>query len=129
MSAHSHTHDHSHHHDVSIQQASSKAFQIGIALNLLYVIIELIAGFANHSLALITDAGHNFSDVISLALSLLAFRLAKVKPTKKFTYGLKKTTILAALVNATILLMAIGILGYESVIRLSHPKAVEGGNI
>jgi cobalt-zinc-cadmium efflux system protein len=122
-------HDHAghHHHAVSVEQAGNKAFQLGILLNLIYVVAELISGFLTDSLALITDAGHNFSDVISLALSLLAFRLARVKPTEKFTYGFKKTTILAALVNAVILLIAIGILSFESIERLRHPAPVEGG--
>jgi len=80
-----------------------------------------------HSMALLSDAGHNLSDVASLALSLIAFKLAKVKPTESFTYGYKKTTILAALTNAVFLCVAIGILGYESVNRLLHPQPIEGG--
>src|SRR5690349_1133259 len=108
---HGHSHDHGHHHSITLEQAASRAFKIGIGLNLAYVVAELIAGLTMNSLSLITDAGHNFSDVISLALSLLAFRLAKLKPTTTFTYGYKKSTILAALANATILLIAIGILG------------------
>jgi cobalt-zinc-cadmium efflux system protein len=78
-------------------------------------------------MALLSDAGHNLSDVASLVLSLLAFRLARVKPTNSFTYGYKKTTILAALTNAVILLVTIGMLGYESVNRLLHPQPVQGG--
>ncbi len=124
---HSKEETHTHQHHVSMEQASSRAFQWGIALNLIYVIVELVSGFYANSLALITDAGHNFSDVIGLALSLLAFRLAKAKPTETFTYGFKKSTILAALINATLLLMAVGILGYESILRLRHPQVVEGG--
>jgi len=128
--SHDHNHDHGHHHHaVSIEQATNKAFLFGIALNLLYVIVEAASGFITNSLALISDAGHNFGDVIGLVLSLLALRLAKVKPTDKFTYGYKKTTILAALANAAILLIGIGILGYESVVRMYNPAPVQGGVI
>jgi cobalt-zinc-cadmium efflux system protein len=80
-------------------------------------------------MALLSDAGHNLSDVASLVLGLLAIRLAKLKPTQSFTYGFKKTTILAALTNAVILLITIGILGYESIHRLIHPQAVQGGTV
>lgn len=100
---------------------------MGILLNLLYVLGEAIAGLITHSLALLTDAGHNLSDVASLGLSLLAFRLARRKPSQHFTYGYKKSTILAALVNAIILLVAIGILGYEAALRLTHPQPLKGG--
>jgi len=124
---HSHDHAHGHSHVVTAAQATSKAFLWGIVLNLLYVIVEAIAGFWTHSLALLTDAGHNLSDVAGLALSLIAFKLAKVKPSQNFTYGYKKSTILAALTNAMLLLVAIGVLGYESVIRLQHPQPLRGG--
>ncbi len=124
-----HDHRHAHHHGVTPEQARNKAFVFGIVFNLAFVIVELITGVLANSLALITDAGHNFSDVISLALSLLAFRLAKVKPSKTYTYGYKKTTILAALTNATILLISIGILGYESFMRLKSPVPVQGSTI
>ena len=126
---HDHQHHDHHHHAVTAEQARSKAFIVGIVINLALVAVEITTGFITNSLALITDAGHNFSDVISLALSLLALRLAKVKPTKTYTYGYKKTTILAALANATILLVATGILGYESFMRLKSPVAVQGGTI
>jgi len=131
--AHNHSHDHSHrhaghhHHSVSAADAANGAFIAGIVLNSAYVIVQAVAGFMTHSMALLSDAGHNLSDVASLVLSLLAFRLAKVKPTDSFTYGYKKTTILAALTNAVVLLLTIGMLGYESVNRLLHPRPVEGG--
>jgi len=78
---------------------------------------------------LLTDAGHNASDVASLLLSLIAFRLARKKSTSQFTYGFKKTTVLAALTNAVVLLIAIGILGFESISRLLKPQPVQGGII
>ncbi len=132
---HSHTHGHSHgdhphhHHEVTAADVANKAFIFGIILNGAYVIIQVIAGFYTHSMALLSDAGHNLGDVASLALSLLAFRLAKTKPSMAYTYGYKKTTILAALTNAVVLLITIGMLGYESVNRLFHPKPVEGGTV
>src|SRR5256885_1043425 len=98
---------HEHHHNHSeIQELKNAnlAFYIGIGLNFLFVIIEVIAGIIIHSLSLLSDAGHNFTDVVSLALSLLAFRLADVKPNETFTYGYRKTTILVALFNGIILL-------------------------
>lgn len=127
--AHDHNHEHGHSHAVSAAQAGSRAFIIGIILNMAYVLAETIAGLWTHSLALLTDAGHNLSDVASLALSLVAFRLARVKPTQTFTYGYKKSTILAALINAVILLVAIGILGYEAILRIKNPHPIEGGTV
>jgi cobalt-zinc-cadmium efflux system protein len=120
---HHHTHDH------NFEQSSRKAFIAGICLNLAFVLAEIIAGFVYNSIALLTDAGHNASDVASLALSLVAFWIAKKKSSATFTYGFKKTTVLAALSNAVILLIAIGILGVESVSRLFHPQRVQGGMI
>ncbi len=129
MHNHDHSHgDHHHHHHVSPGDIANKAFIAGIILNSAYVVVQFIAGLATHSMALLSDAGHNLSDVASLALSLIAFRLAKVKPTQYFTYGYKKTTILAALTNAVVLLITIGVLGYESVNRLIHPRHdIDGG--
>jgi len=128
---HSHTHSHSHaghhHHHVSAGDVANSAFIAGIVLNGAYVVVQTVAGFATHSMALLSDAGHNLSDVASLALSLMAFRLARVKPTQSFTYGYKKTTILAALTNAVVLFITIGMLGYESINRLMHPQPVQGG--
>ena len=124
-------HNHNHHHPVPVINAAdnSTAFIIGISLNALFVIVEVIAGIVNNSMSLLTDAGHNLSDVASLVLSLIAFRLAKKKSSEKFTYGYKKTTVLAALFNAVLLLIAIGILGFESVHRLFNPAAVRGNII
>lgn len=123
---HSH-HSHNHGHDHGINAADAGiAFVIGISLNALFVIVEVITGIINNSMSLLTDAGHNLSDVASLVLSLIAFRLAKKKSTEKFTYGYKKTTVLAALFNAVFLLITIGILGFESVHRLLKPEAVNG---
>lgn len=105
----------------------SRALLIGITLNLAFVLVEAGAGFWQNSLALLSDAGHNLFDVASLALALLAFRLQKVPPNDQFTYGLRKTTILVALLNAVILLVAVGGIGIEAVMRLLHPQPLEGG--
>lgn len=104
----------------------NRAFLIGIAINALYVIIELVAGLYYDSLALISDAGHNLSDVASLALALLAFRLAKVKANDKFTYGYRKSTILVSLINSVVLFVAIGGIVWETFSRIHNPVAVQG---
>lgn len=127
MHDHDHSHAGHHHHQVTVADAASKAFIAGIVLNSAFVVVQAVAGLMSHSMALLSDAGHNLSDVASLVLSLIAFRLAKVKPTNSFTYGYKKTTILAALTNAVILFITIGVLGYESINRIFHPQPIEGG--
>lgn len=120
---HSHDHHHGHHHHEQV----SRAFVAGIALNVAFVAVQAVAGIITGSIALLSDAGHNLSDVASLALSMIAFRLARARPSRNYTYGYKKSTILAALGNAVILLVAIGVLGAEAIGRLRHPQAVEGG--
>ncbi|MEO7766117.1 MAG: cation diffusion facilitator family transporter, partial [Ferruginibacter sp.] len=105
------------------------AFVVGIVLNMAFVVIEAIAGFLNHSLSLLSDAGHNMADVGSLALSLLAFKMMKVKATEKYTYGYRKTSILVALLNAVVLLITIGIIAYEGVQRLFNPVPIAGINV
>jgi cobalt-zinc-cadmium efflux system protein len=126
----SHNHNHTHSHAPVIDTADHNiAFMIGIGLNVLFVIVEAVYGIVNNSMSLLTDAGHNLSDVASLVLSLIAFRLAKKRSTANYTYGYKKTTVLAALFNAVLLLIAVGILGFESVHRLFDPALVKGNII
>jgi cobalt-zinc-cadmium efflux system protein len=123
---------HEHHHDhgeIAELKNVNTAFYVGIGLNFLFVIVEVTAGLIIHSLSLLSDAGHNFIDVISLALSLLAFRLADVKPSENFTYGYRKTTILVALFNSIILLISIGAIGYEAVDHLINPPVLPGATI
>src|SRR5437762_11960609 len=123
-------HNHEHHdHNLDLAHDNKTAFIVGICLNLAFVLVEIIAGFIYHSMALLTDAGHNASDVASLVLSLLAFKVAERKSSAVYTYGYKKTTVLAALTNAVILFIAIGILGYESIERLLNPEKVAGSII
>ena len=127
---HSHSHhDHSHHSHIVAPEHVNRAFVIGISLNFLFVIVEAVVGLYIGSLSLLSDAGHNLADVGALAISLLAFRLLKVRSNKKFTYGYRKTTVLAALFNAFILLVSIGAIIYESVHRLFHPEPLPGKTI
>ncbi len=113
-------HGHHHHHPVNLKEVN-RAFVIGIILNFTFVIIEVVVGLTIHSLSLLSDAGHNLADVASLSMSLFAIRLVKVKSNERYTYGFKKTTILVALFNASVLLVSIGAIGYEAVHRLfSH---------
>ena len=124
------SHEHSHQHSHAINAESlNEAFIIGIVLNLAFVVIEFAAGFWFDSLALLSDAGHNLSDVVSLVLALLAFRLAKVKANERYTYGYKKSTILVSLLNAVILLVAVGAIVIESIHKLNNPAVVPGGAI
>jgi len=121
--------DHGHHHAHShadVVETNRRAFIIGIVLNLAFVLAEVIAGIVYNSIALLTDAGHNLGDVVTLALSLVAFWMSNKKSTSRYTYGFKKTTVLAALANAVVLLIAIGVLGVESVSRLFHPEPLRG---
>lgn len=103
-----------------------RAFAIGIALNLGFVIAEGIAGWYGDSLALLSDAGHNLSDVLSLLLAWGGSYLTARAATERRTYGLRRSSILAALMNAVILLMVIGALGWEAIARLGEPRAPHG---
>jgi cobalt-zinc-cadmium efflux system protein len=118
--------DHHHHHHSLNVTSLNKAFILGIVLNLVFVFAEFTAGLWLDSLALLSDAGHNLSDVVSLVLSLLAFRLAKIKANEKYTYGYKKSTVLVSLLNAAILLMAVGGILLESINKLHHSQEVSG---
>jgi len=116
-----------HNHTHTIKPASiNRAFVIGITINLLYVIIEIASGFYYNSLSLISDAGHNLSDVAALALALLAFRLSMIKANDKFTYGYRKSTILVSLINSVVLFIAIGGIVWESINRFQHPVEISG---
>lgn len=123
---HEHSHSHGHNHTIT---SLNKAFIVGIVLNLVFVLVEFGAGFYFDSLALLSDAGHNLSDVVSLVLALLAFRLAKVKANSRYTYGYKKSTVLVSLLNAVILLVTVGGILVESINKLQHPEEVPGGAI
>jgi cobalt-zinc-cadmium efflux system protein len=129
MSAPTHDHDHSHAHAHGhghAADATGRIFFAAVALNLTFVAIEVGAGLYANSLALLADAGHNFGDVIGLVLSWVALLLAKRKPSERLTYGLRGSTILAALANAMLLLVAVGGIVWEAVRRLGEPAAVSG---
>ena len=108
---------------------AGRAFAIGVALNLAFVAIEIGYGIASDSLALLADAGHNFGDVLGLVFAWGAATLAARAPTPRFTYGLRGSTILAALGNAMLLLVAIGGIAWEAIHRLQAPIAVDSGTV
>lgn len=127
--AHNHDHaGHSHSHAPVITSLNN-AFIIGIILNLAYVIIQVVIGLNINSLSLLSDAGHNFLDVAGLALAMIAFKLSKSKSTEKYTYGYKKSSILISLLNAVILLISIGAIGYEAIFKLQKPEPIPGVTI
>ncbi len=124
--SHSHSQSHSHSH---APKDFGRAFAIGIALNLAYVAVEGGWGLHAGSLALVADAGHNLGDVLGLGLAWGAGVLARREPTPKRTYGLRRGSILAALGNALLLLVAVGGIAAEAIGRLRHPVAVAGGPV
>lgn len=125
-----HLHHHHPHHAGAADVGSLRGiYWISIALNLAFVLVESGVGLWNRSLGLLSDAGHNLSDVFSLILALIAFRLAASKSTPKFTYGYKKGSILISLLNAVILLVAVGAILVESIHKLRNPSDLDGGAI
>jgi len=124
-------HDHSHKHQGHEhgQGNYNRAFAIGTALNIGFVIIEVVYGNLAHSLALVADAGHNLSDVLGLLLAWGAGALTRRPPTRRHTYGLRRSSILAALINALVLLLAMGAIAWEAVRRFSEPSSVSGGTV
>ena len=132
--SHHHDHDHAHggHHHHGHSHAPTdfgRAFAIGIALNGAYVVAEAAYGFFANSLALLADAGHNAGDVVSLALAWLAAWLSKRAPSSRFTYGLRSSSILAALANAVLLAVITGAIAWEAVLRLMTPQPAAGVTI
>ena len=121
------THEH-HHHEHTVTSLN-KAFILGIALNVAFVVVEFAVGLSYGSMGLLSDAGHNLSDVASLLLAMLAFRLAQAQATPRYTYGYKKSTVLVSLLNAIILLVAVGIILAESIEKLRNPQPIAGGVI
>lgn len=121
---HSHSYDHGHAHGSA---SFGRAFAIGIALNLGFVIVETVFGFAANSMALLADAGHNLSDVLGLVVAWAGGALAQRSSSPRFTYGFKKASILAALINSLFLLVAVGAIGAEAIRRLFHPSPTAGG--
>jgi cobalt-zinc-cadmium efflux system protein len=127
--AHTHAHDHHGHRHDHGSNGHGRAFAIGIALNLGFVIIEAWYGFQTGSLALLADAAHNLGDVGGLLLAWMAYAAAKLRPSSRKTYGWQRGSILASFVNAAILLVAMGSLGWEAVQRLQQPAPIAAGTV
>ena len=131
---HDHAHDHAGHSHGGHEHAHGHgghshapanfgpAFIIGICLNVAFVVIEAVFGWLGNSVALLADAGHNLSDVLGLVIAFVATLLAARLPSARFTYGLRGSSILAALFNGVLLLVAVGGIGWEAVMRLMHPE-------
>lgn len=107
----------------------NRAFLIGIALNIGFVVVEATFGWKTNSLALLADAGHNLSDVLGLVLAWGGMWMARLQPNDQHTYGWQRASILAALVNALILLVAMGSMAWEAISRLSAPLPIEGQTV
>ena len=125
---HDHAHGHGHHHHVD-PNSNRRAFALAISLNTMFVAIEFTYGFIANSTALMADAGHNLSDVLGLALAWGAAMLARRAPNRHYTYGLRSSSILAALGNALLLMVACGAIGWEAVQRFSEPAPVAGWTV
>ena len=121
---HEHSHGHHHHHAADVSSLGG-VFILSIVLNLAFVFVEAGVGIGTGSLGLLSDAGHNLSDVFSLLLALIAFRLSASHATKRFTYGYRKSSVLISLLNAIILLVAVGVILVESVQKLLNASAIE----
>ena len=125
-SSHHHGHGHGHSHAPA---SFGRAFAVGIALNVTFVLIEAGYGFWANSVALLADAGHNLSDVLGLLIAWGGVALSKAEPTDRFTYGLKGSSILAALTNGVLLLVAVGAIMLEAIQRFFHPEPVSGAGV
>ncbi|QDU80960.1 Cadmium, cobalt and zinc/H(+)-K(+) antiporter [Polystyrenella longa] len=123
MSHHHHDHGHSH------SQNYNRSFALGVILNLIYIVVEAVYGILSGSLALLADAGHNLSDVLGLLLAWAAYYLSNLKPTERHTYGWGASTILAALLNALILIAALGGICWEAISRFGTEQTLPGMTI
>ena len=121
-----HHHHHHHHHHTIDKSSLNTAFKLGIALNVGFVIVEAVFGFIYGSMGLLSDAGHNLSDVFALVLSMVAFKLMSKAPDERHTYGYRKFSIQASLINALLLFAAVGVILFESIEKLIHPTPVDG---
>ena len=129
---HDHDHDHGlggHHHHQIDPNGNSRAFALAISLNVMFVAIEFGYGFIANSTALMADAGHNLSDVLGLIVAWGAAMLTKSAPNRRYTYGLRSSSILAALFNALVLMLACGAIGWEAVQRFTAPAPVAGTTV
>lgn len=122
--AHSHSHDHDHAGHDHAPRDFGRAFAIGLTLNISFVIAETIYGILGNSMALLADAGHNLGDVLGLIVAWAGVTLAKRRPSSRFTFGLGQSSVLAALLNSLFLLVAVGAITFEAVLRLLNPEPV-----
>ncbi len=121
--------DHHHHSHSHAPASFNTAFCVGIGLNIAFVAVEAFVGWRINSLALLADAGHNLSDVIGLVLAWGGALAGRLRPDVRHTYGWKRASIVAAFINALLLLVAMGSLAWEALHRLQSPQAVEGVTI
>ncbi len=121
-----HNHHHEHHH---VEASMSRAFALGIGLNVFFVVVEIIFGLISNSSALLADAAHNFSDVLSLVFAWAAVWLASCKPQGKYTYGWRKSTILVSLLNALLLFGAVAIIAKEAIEKINNPQPIAGTQV
>ncbi len=118
-----HSHNHSHHVNLG------NAFKIGIVINVIFIVVEVTFGFLSNSMALVSDAGHNLSDVIALAFSGIAILLSQRKPTQRYTYGLQRSTILIALLNTILLLAAVAFIVWETIEKMKNPVTINSTTV
>lgn len=117
---------HNHSHNITSADHINRSFMIGIGLNAIYVVVEIIYGIQNNSTSLLSDAAHNVGDISGLLLAFLAFRLQKIKPTKIFSYGFKKGSIVTSFINSILLAFAIGAIAWEGVHKIINPTPLDG---
>ncbi len=120
---------HIHEHTQGATKSYSKAFALGIGLNVAYIVVEIVYGLIANSSALLADAGHNASDVLGLAFAWTAMWLATLKPRGKYTYGLRKTTILVSILNALLLFGAVAVIAWDAIGKFQNPEPVAGKQI
>lgn len=116
-------------HSDSLDIDLGKAFKTGISINIIFIITELLFGFFSNSMALIADAGHNMSDVLALVFSWIAIKLSQRKPNVKFTYGFRRSTILIAMLNTILLLVAVVIMIFETIKRINKPQEINAHSV
>jgi len=119
---------HNHHYTGQIKNIST-AFKTGIAINIIFIVLEILFGFLSNSMALVADAGHNFSDVLALVFSWFAVKLSERKPTLRFTYGFRRSTILITILNTVLLFAAVAFLFLETIQRIKEPAPVDSGTV
>jgi cobalt-zinc-cadmium efflux system protein len=116
-------------HSIKSNSSLGNAFKAGITINLIFIVVEILFGFYSNSIALIADAGHNLSDVLALVFSWIAVILSRRQPTLKFTYGFRRSTIIAALLNTILLLIAVAFIIWHTVQRLNNPVTIDASSV